>query len=416
MDLIENLKAMNEVLWVNPDYEPFEKIYPHLEIKKEDVIEAKERFERFEPFIKKAFNLDSGIIESKIDEIDAYKRWYENEIGEKIQGKILLKRDDLLPIAGSIKGRGGVYEVLKIAENLAIQQGILNREDDYSILLEERFKDFFNQFTIQVGSTGNLGLSIGMISSRLGFNVVVHMSVDAKQWKKDMLRANGVKVIEYEDDYSKAVEMGRMESEKDPNSFFIDDENSKDLFLGYAVGGLNVKEQLEEMGIEPDETHPLVVFLPCGVGGGPGGVLYGLKLAYKDIVHCYFAEPTHSPSMLLGLATKKHNEISVFDIGLDNRTCADGLAVGRPSGFVGKFIENMIHGCFTVSDEKLFYYLKGLYSSENIFIEPSSLAGFNGISFTKDMYSRKSPYYMMWATGGSIVPEIERVKFLQMFA
>jgi D-serine dehydratase len=416
MDLIENLREMKEVLWVNPNYEPFEKVYPHLEIKKEDVIEAKERFKRFEPFIMKAFNLDSGIIESRIDEINNYKSWYENEIGQKIDGKILLKRDDLLPIAGSIKGRGGVYEVLKIAENLGIQHGILNIEDDYSILLEQRFKDFYKKFTIQVGSTGNLGLSIGMISSRLGFNVVVHMSIDAKQWKKDMLRANGVDVIEYKEDYSKAVEMGRKESEKNINSFFIDDENSKDLFLGYAVGGLNVKEQLDGMGIIPDRTHPLVVFLPCGVGGGPGGVLYGLKLAYKDLVHCYFAEPTQSPSMLLGLATKKHNEISVFDIGLDNKTQADGLAVGRASGFVGKFIENMIHGCFTINDEKLFYYLKGLYNSENIFIEPSSLAGFNGISLTKNLYTKVFPNYMMWATGGSLVPESERKKFLQMFA
>ncbi|HOK62443.1 MAG TPA: D-serine ammonia-lyase [Soehngenia sp.] len=416
MDLINNLREMKEVLWLNPHYEPFDKIYPHLEIKKEDVIDAKERFKRFEPFIKKAFELESGTIESKIDEINNYKTWYESEIGEKIDGKILLKRDDLLPIAGSIKGRGGVYEVLKIAETLAVNEGILSLDDDYALMMRPEFKDFFKKFTIQVGSTGNLGLSIGMISSRLGFNVIVHMSIDAKQWKKDMLRANGVKVIEYEDDYSKAVEMGRMESEKDPNSFFIDDENSKDLFLGYAVGGLNVKSQLEKKKIFIDETHPLVVFLPCGVGGGPGGVLYGLKLAYKDLVHCYFAEPTHSPSMLLGLATKKHNEISVLDIGLDNKTQADGLAVGRPSGFVGKFIEKMINGCFTVSDEKLFYYLRGLYNSENIFIEPSSLAGFNGISFTKDLYSGKSPYYMMWSTGGSLVPESERKKFMQMFA
>jgi len=413
MDIVNELKEMKEVFWINPNYKSFNEVENALPVTKEDVMDAKIRFERFAPYIQKAFpEVKEGIIESPISSIPKFKTWMQENEEMTLPGSFLLKRDDLLSIAGSIKARGGIYEVLKHAETLAIESGMLSLEDDYSILLEERFKEFFSNYTVQVGSTGNLGLSIGTISAKVGFKVIVHMSIDAKEWKKELLRSKGVQVIQYPDDYSKAVEEGRKNSNSDPKSHFVDDENSRDLFLGYAVGGMRIKEQLDEMNIIVDEDHPLVVYLPCGVGGGPGGVAYGLKLVYGDLVHCYFAEPTHSPCMLLGLATGKHDEISVFDIGLDNKTGADGLAVGRPSAFVGKMMESLLSGAFTIEDHKLYYYLKGLYESEEIFIEPSALAGFNGPIFTNMLYSDKYPYQMMWATGGSLVPDSERERFL----
>ena len=413
MDLINELKFMREVMWFNPGYMDFKDYCETIPVTETDVRDAEARLERFAPYLSKVFpEVEGGIIESPISPIPGMKEWLIEYSGGSVPGSLYLKRDDLLSVAGSIKARGGIYEVLKHAELLAINEGLLLESDDYSKLDSDHFREFFGRHTIQVGSTGNLGLSIGIMSARLGFKVVVHMSSDAKAWKKAMLRSKGVTVVEYPDDYSIAVEEGRKNSDLDPLSHFVDDENSRDLFLGYAVGGTRVKAQLDSMGIVIDEERPLVVYLPCGVGGGPGGVAYGLKLVYGDNVHCYFAEPTHSPCMLLGLATGKHDQIAVEDIGLDNKTEADGLAVGRASSFVGKIMSHLLSGAFTIDDHRLFDYLKALYAKEGIFIEPSATAGLNGPVFTRDQYRGKEPVQLVWATGGSLVPQEEREKFL----
>lgn len=415
---LDMLIRMEEMLWLNPRLEAFQKAITSAPLSRENVEAAEERLKRFAPYIAKAFpetEKSNGLIESPLVNIPAMKRSLERLSGQQIPGEWLLKCDSHLPISGSIKARGGIYEVLKHAEELAIQNGLLTEQDDYSVLDEERFRAFFSNYSIAVGSTGNLGLSIGIMSAKLGFHVTVHMSADAKAWKKELLRSKKVTVVEYESDYSEAVEKGRLQAEKDPACYFIDDENSHDLFLGYAVAASRLKKQLDALNTPVDEQHPLFVYLPCGVGGGPGGVAFGLKLLFGDHVHCFFAEPTHSPCMLLGLMTGLHDRISVQEIGIDNLTAADGLAVGRPSGFVGKTIEPFLSGVYTVSDERLFELLKELADTEDLYLEPSALAGMSGPVhlvkagrgyLLKHQLTEKmsNGTHIVWGTGGSMVP------------
>ena len=419
--LIRDLVALRETSWFNPAIAPAATALADVGLGADDVAQASARLQRFAPYIAQVFPQTAaagGLIESGIRPLPRMQRLLLDEAGLAEGGKLWLKLDNELPISGSIKARGGIHEVLKHAEDLALQHGLIRPGDSYAALASDAARQFFGQYRIAVGSTGNLGLSIGIMSAQLGFQASVHMSSDARQWKKDKLRASGVTVVEYESDYSVAVEQGRRQAESDPSCYFVDDENSPHLFLGYAVAAERLKRQFEQAGVIVDAEHPLFVYLPCGVGGGPGGVAFGLKLAFGDAVHCLFAEPTHSPCMLLGVYTGLHDAVSVQEFGIDNVTAADGLAVGRPSGFVGRAMQRLIDGYYTVADEELFRLLALIHREEGVKLEPSALAGMPGlvrvlrdrdylerIGVSPDRLAHAT--HLVWGTGGSMVPEGE---------
>ena len=422
--VFRDIAEQKETLWINDKYLPFEMVdgVCQLVVNDEDIADAERRLQKFAPYIRKCFPEtvpDGGLIESPLKDIPEMKKALEETYDAEIPGRLLLKMDSHLAIAGSVKARGGIYEVLKHAEDLALQEGMITEDDNYERFADDDMKEFFGRYTVQVGSTGNLGLSIGIMSAFLGFKVKVHMSADARQWKKDMLRSKGVEVIEYDDDYSAAVLEGRRQSDLDPSSYFVDDEYSVPLFLGYAVAARRLLGQFDEKGITIDEDHPLIVYIPCGVGGAPGGVCYGLKRLFGDNVHVFFCEPTLFPSVLLGMASDRHNEVNVSDFGLTGMSAADGLACASPSGFVTRIDRNLLSGDFTVRDAILFDYMRMLKATEDVFIEPSSCAAFiapvnimkydAGKAYLEkhglDAEKLAASTQICWATGGRLVPD-----------
>lgn len=426
LPLLKELMQEQETTWFNDQVLPAKDGIERVGLTVTDVDDAADRLKRFAPLIMELFPATAssmGIIESPLVAVPGLASALGNRYGQQLPGQLWAKSDSELPISGSIKARGGIYEVLKHAEDLAIDAGLLTIDDDYRKLATPAMKKFFSQYKIAVGSTGNLGLSIGIMSAALGFDASVHMSADARQWKKDKLRANGVHVYEYQSDYSVAVASGRKEAQSDPMAYFIDDENSTTLFLGYAVAGRRLAGQLRTYDVRVDQDNPLFVYLPCGVGGSPGGVAFGLKTVFGDAVHCIFAEPTHCPSMFLGTYTGLHDEVSVQDFGIDNVTAADGLACGRPSRFVGKAMQGLVDGFLTIDDDELFRIEASLHDASGIDIEPSAAAGFVGPwrvlsdreyirKIGLDDASMARATHIAWCTGGSMVPRDEMSDYI----
>ena len=382
---------------------------------------AQARFRRFAPLLADLFpelQAVGGVIESPLRAAPALQQ----ALGLPARlGALWIKADHGLPVAGSIKARGGIHEVLEFAEQLALRHQLIESGSDYRALGGLVARQLFGRHCIAVGSTGNLGLSIGIIASALGFRATVHMSADAKQWKKERLRACGVDLVEHSGDYASAVAAGRDEAEADAYSHFVDDERSLSLLLGYSAAALHLREQLAEREIGVDAGHPLFVYLPCGVGGAPGGITVGLKQLFGPHVHCFFAEPTQSPCFMLQmLQGPEHGNPSVYEIGLSNRTEADGLAVPRASLLAAGLMRGLLSGVYTVEDQTLFHHLYLAAAAANARIEPSAAAGFSGplmLCGTEPgrAYLRRhrlealmpQATHLVWTTGGLFVPESE---------
>ena len=163
MDGSTLLKNAREQLWLNPGYPSEEDCGFGME----DVIEAEQRLKRFAPLIEKLFpetEESRGIIESPLTEAASLAE----TLG--VHGRLFIKRDSDLPIAGSVKARGGIYEVLKHTEDVLVEEERAELLDFDGGCTEERIlaiRSALRGRRMQVGSTGNLGMSIGIMSAAL---------------------------------------------------------------------------------------------------------------------------------------------------------------------------------------------------------------------------------------------------------
>ncbi len=433
---LSSIRHAEPVLWANPGRAA--DLPPVLDaggqgISLDDTKAAAARLVRWAGALAELFpelQATGGVIESPLLPAEALRP----ALGLPAQaGALWIKGDHSLPVAGSIKARGGLHEVLEFAERLALEHGLVDpatppdaQVEAWRALASPSARALFGRYTVAVGSTGNLGLSIGVAASALGFKAVVHMSADAKEWKKARLRQRGVQVVEHAGDYERAVAAGRAEAEADPFCHFVDDERSLSLLLGYSAAALHLQGQLQQAGIAVDAEHPLFVYLPCGVGGAPAGIAFGLRQLLGPHVHCFFAEPVQSPCFLVQMLAGEGAHPSVYDHGLTNATEADGLAVPRASLLAAELMQPVISGCFTVRDDTLFRQLVQVLDATGQRIEPSAAAGFSGPALlagsvagqqwlqATGLESRLAEAtHLGWTTGGLFVPPAEYERFEQ---
>jgi D-serine dehydratase len=406
--IFEALRAGQGAVWRNPS--PAALVVTDGE--RARIEAAAQRFDRFAPLLRRLFPKGGwdGVIASELLDYAAPPAPLST---------LLVKADHDLPMTGSIKARGGVYELLAFIEKVAHDEVLLEPGQGLETLLEPEAQAVLSLHSVAVASTGNLGYSVGLVARAVGLAAEIHVSSDAKPWKVARLRALDAKVVEHECNYTETVARARVASAGAARTHFIDDERSKDLFFGYAVAAAEIAAQLARRGLTPREDAPLVVYLPCGVGGAPGGVLFGLKALFGDAVVGVFVEPTESACMLAALATGSRVPVSVYDLGLHNATIADGLAVPQVSGMVLERIGPSIAAVVAVPDAEMLRWARHAHAANGLRLEPSAASALAAVSpflasaradpMLSDRLDRG--IHVVWTTGGASLPdeEFERV-------
>ena len=378
---------------------------------------AEERFRWFAPLFEELFpqtRSQGGVIESPLEKVASLSRALGEEFGEDFPHELWAKRDDALAVSGSVKSRGGIHEVLEVALGAARDLGV-DLDSGPLVFLDEAVRERMARMRIVVGSTGNLGMSIGLMGAILGFSVTVHMSLNAKAWKKDTLlgiRGRGRRARH-------GLHSGRarwpcrggggstrpLHRRRELAEPLRGLRRRRQAARGSAGGGLG-------RGRRGPSAHG-----PPAVRDRRGARRDRVRTvgpSSGDAVRCVFVEPVSMPAFLLGRLTGLDDGIAVADVGLGALTVADGLAVGRPSRFVGKAVGHLLHGYATVTDDDLLRTLAVAEATAGLRLEPSACAGLRAAGRFAGAGPTEAPgTHIAWLTGGSLVPDQEYEALLE---
>jgi D-serine dehydratase len=126
-----------------------------------------------------------------------------------------------------------------------------------------------------------------------------------------------------------------------------------------------------------------------------------------------FVEPVASACMMAALASDAPEPPSVYDLGLDNRTLADGLAVPRASALVVEAVGPVVDAVVAVDDATLVAWVKDAWRKGGLRLEPAAAAAFAGLDpFCAAAVAAGWPalddaVHVVWTTGGSRLPNDE---------
>jgi threonine dehydratase len=246
--------------------------------------------------------------------------------------QVYLKIETGLP-TGSFKPRGALYA---LATNLARRE------------IRE----------VTASSTGNHGAAVAFAAKTLGIGATIFLPENANPVKRKKIQDLGARIVEAGSaDLAEAFERAKEYSEGD-GIYFLNDATDPDLPAGPATIGLEILEQLPEVG---------AVFVPMG----DTALIRGIGAAIKQLapqVRLIGVQAERAPSYCLSWREGRAVPTESCD------TCADGLATRTPDADNVATIRQLVDDVVLVTEERMLEAIRHLYRQEGVLAEPAGAA------------------------------------------
>lgn len=287
-------------------------------------------------------------------------------LNEKLGGRLFLKCE-MLQKTGSFKFRGAYNSI--------------------SSLSPEQLKTGVFAY-----SSGNHAQGVAYAAKLHGCKATILMPEDTPKIKLENTRKYGATVLTY-DRYSESREEIGSKIAAEQNLTLIKPYDYEPVIAGQGTIGIEVVDQLQELGLSPD-----VFITPCG----GGGLLAGSSIALHERApgaEIYSAEPEHFDDTARSLELGER----IANSG-DHRSICDAIVTPMPGEITFPILQAHANGGLSVSEDEARAAVYTAYNLFKVVIEPGGAVALAAVLSGKVDISGK--IVVVVGSGGNIDPDL----------
>jgi threo-3-hydroxy-L-aspartate ammonia-lyase len=213
-------------------------------------------------------------------------------------------------------------------------------------------------------SSGNHAQAVARAARLLGLRAVIVMPDNAPAVKVAGVRADGAR-IEFVGPANAERVARAHEIAGEQRMELVSSANDRRVIAGQATCGLEIAEQLDDLGLAPDE--PVTVLAPIGLGGLAAGVATALK-ALRPATTVIGVEPALAADTRDSLAAGRPVAWPADQTG---RTVADGLRGEAPAAIPFAHLQRHLDGVVVVDEDAIGHAVAAAVGQLKLVLEPS---------------------------------------------
>jgi threonine dehydratase len=207
-------------------------------------------------------------------------------------------------------------------------------------------------------SSGNHAQGVACAGKLLGIHTTIVMPEDAPRAKLENTRALGGEVVTY-DRYSGDREAIARAIAAEGGAELVPSFEHERIIAGQGTVGLEIAEQLAELGVVPDQ-----VLICCGGGGLTAGCSIALKSRIAG-VHIFTVEPDAFDDTARSFVSGRRESVSN-----EARSICDALQTNRPGRLTFDINRRLTKAGLTVSDAEVRAAMRFAFRHFKMVVEP----------------------------------------------